>query len=382
MVAQGRALTKTTIDSNNVVGNCNPKLMRILPSIFVVVLCVSVADAQKLNDIDAININTKFTLELTPESSNNHSYKIVSTEPFEQKVKMSSAFSLLDKNIESNQIQGILTIGTFGSQRSVLLVMKNGHENPLQYELLIDVKGKGKFKKTSTHPLNPSIPSTEIWPYYIHSVKIASFQEIELEPLTIPEPKIDSTCLLNPELTVKNGELLFKQNLKKVNSGLLGKKDFKLEKMLSIEDSIQSEDVSLGHFYSLGEGIYPFFKNYKFGNPLRYRRVECPYFDGYSTYFYTKKEKNLKVAGYQWGEFKLSDWPVERVDRTELRNAFESKYESIKNIVTEILGQPIPTTDEPNSGRIDTKWKSADGINAYLFMFGNYNEISLYVFRD
>lgn len=356
--------------------------MRIPIAFFAVIFFSSFAYGQKLKGFEAIKLNSKFTLELTKDGSNNFVYKIVSTEPFEDELQMSSAYKLLDKDLDNNRIQGILAIGTFGSQKSILLVLKSGLENSLQYELMIDVRGKGKYKKTSTLSLIPSIPSTEIWPYNIHSIKFASFQEIELEPMEIPEPKIDSTCVLNPELTIENGELLFKQHFQKVTNGLAGESDFKLESMLSFEDSINSENVSLGHYYALGEGIYPFFKNYKFGNPLQYRRVECPYFEGHSSYFYTKDMNNLKVAGYEWGEFKLSDWPIKKVDRTELRKAFEQKYISIKGIVTEILGEPLASDGEANSGRIDTKWKSSDGINAYLFMFVKYNKISLYVYRD
>ena len=356
--------------------------MRILVAFLAIILLAPLTYGQKLKKIKAINLDTKFTLELTKDGSHNLTYEIVSTEPFEVELEMGSAFNFFDEYLDNNRIEGIFAMGSFGSQRSILLVMKSGLDKALQYKLMIDTKGRGKYKKTSTHPLSPGIPSTEVWPYNIQSIKIASFQEIELEPITIPEPGIDSTCIINPEMTVRNGELLFKQHFQKVINGLNGESDFKLEVMLSFGDSINAEDVSLGHFYSLGDGIYPFFKNYKFGNPLQYRRVECPYFDGHSSYFYTKDENNLKVAGYEWSEFKLSDWPVERVDRTELRNAFEQKYESIKGIVTGILGEPIPLNREPNSGRIDTKWKSSNGINTYMFMFGNYNEIRLYVYLD
>ena len=347
----------------------------------VFILFVPFSKGQKLKNIDTIELNTKFTIELSTDDSGNISYNIVSKQPYEDELQMSSVSSLLDADLEKNQIQGIFAIGTFGNRKSILLVMKNGLDKHLQYELFIDIKGRGKHKKTSTHPLMPSIPSTEIWPYKIYSLKIASFQEIETEPIAIPEPEIDSTCLLNSAHTVENGELLFRKHLNKVNSGLISSEPFGLESMLIFEDSINSEDVSLGHYYSLGEGIYPYFKNHTFGNPLQYRRVECPYFDGYSSYFYTKKGKKLKVAGYNWGEFKSGDWS-DRIDRSELRKAFEQKYASIKVTVTEVLGEPLPLNEEPNSGRIDTKWKSSNGINAYLFMFGNYNEISLYVYRD
>lgn len=355
--------------------------MRILVGLIALILFATSADGQNLRNIDAIQLNTKFTLELSTDASGNISYNIVSKEPYKDELQMSSVSSLLEADLENNQIQGVFAIGTFGDRRSILLVMKNGLNKHLQYELFIDSKGRGKHKKTSTHPLMPGIPSTEIWPYNIYSLKIASFQEIEIEPITIPEPEIDSTCLLNSGLTIENGEHLFRQHLNKVNTGLINLEPLNLESMLAFEDSINSEDVSLGHYYSLGEGIYPYFKNYTFGDPLQYRRVECPYFDGYSSYFYTKNEKNLKVAGYNWGEFKSGDWS-NRIDRSELREAFEQKYASIKVIVTEVLGKPLPLNEEPNSGRIDTKWKSSDGINAYLFMFGNYNEIRLYVYRD
>ncbi len=83
--------------------------MRIITSLIAVFFVSSFAQAQKLKDIDAININTKFTLELTEVGPTDYSYQIVSTELFEEEFKMSSAFNLLDKNLASNQIQGILS---------------------------------------------------------------------------------------------------------------------------------------------------------------------------------------------------------------------------------------------------------------------------------
>ncbi|GAA5040886.1 hypothetical protein GCM10011506_42190 [Marivirga lumbricoides] len=242
--------------------------MRILIVFLVLILVVPFANGQKLKDIEAIQLNSKFMLELSRDSSGNLSYFIVSTEPFENELKMSSAFSLLDDDLNANQIQGIFAIGTFGTRRTVLLVMKNGLDKSLQYELMIDIKGRGKYKRTSTHPLTPDISSTEMWAYNIYSLKITSFQEIEIEPIIVPKPKIDSTCLLNSELNVENGEQLFKQHLTKVNTGFISSEGLNLESMLVFEDSLNSEDVSLGHYYSLGEGIYPYFKNYTFGNPL------------------------------------------------------------------------------------------------------------------
>jgi hypothetical protein len=167
-----------------------------------------------------------------------------------------------------------------------------------------------------------------------------------------------------------------------VKNGFLKSESFKLDKMLSFEDSIKSEDISLGHFYSLSEGIYPYFNSYKFGNPLQYRRIECPYFDGYSSYFYTKNEKDIKVVSFEWGELKLNGWAGIEGNRTELRKVFETQYETIKKIITDVIGLPLTIEQEPDSGRMDSKWKSDSGISAYLFMFENYNEIRLYIYRN
>lgn len=356
--------------------------MKAFTIILTIFFFASHGNSQKLKSINSIELNSKFTLQLEKDNSGTISYNIISIESFNEELKMSSANNFLEKDIEHNQIQGILAMGMFGSNKSTLLVMNSGFENPLQYKLMIDIKGRGRYKKTSTALLEPGIPSTEIWPYKIHSIKIALFEEFEYDFVEIIEPNIDSTCIKKPELSVNYGEKLFKQHLKKVINGLTKKPKFDLKSMISFEDSIKSEDISLGHYYSLGEGIYPFFKNYEFGNPIQFRRVECPYFDGHSSYFYTKNENNIKVAGYEWKEFKLSDWPIERIESKELRNAFELKYQSIKEIVSTFLGEPNRITQESNSGRMDTKWKSKEGINAYLFIFDNYNQISLYVYYD
>jgi hypothetical protein len=125
------------------------KFMRILIVLLASILFATLVHGQKLKDIEAIKLNTKFMLELTKEDSNKFSYKIVSTEPFHGELE-SSSFKLLDEDLYNNQIQGILGIGTFGAQRSIQLLIKSGVKVPLQYKLSIDMKGNDRFKKTST----------------------------------------------------------------------------------------------------------------------------------------------------------------------------------------------------------------------------------------
>ena len=99
--------------------------------------------------------------------------------------------------------------------------------------------------------------------------------------------------------------------------------------MTEYENSISSEDVSLGHFWSLGEGIYPNVKGFKFGNPISYRRIECPYFDGKSNYFYTDKDKKIKVVSFNWKVFKESNWGVNPKIKDSIDQKFDEKFEFI-----------------------------------------------------
>lgn len=152
--------------------------------------------------------------------------------------------------------------------------------------------------------------------------------------------------------------------------------------MTEYENSINSEDVSLGHFQSLGNGIYPNKKEFKFGNPISYRRVECPYFEGKSNYFYTKENKNIRVISFNWKTFKESNFGINPKIEKNLNEKFNSKYDFIVNAVSELLGNPLDIEQEKDSGRIDTKWESVNGINAYLFKFKTFNEIRLYIYKE
>jgi hypothetical protein len=60
---------------------------------------------------------------------------------------------------------------------------------------------------------------------------------------------------------------------------------------------------------------------------------------------------------------------------------FNEKFEYILKTVNSLLGNPIENITE-ESGQIKIRWKNQKGINAYLFNFGNYNEIRLYVYKE
>lgn len=337
---------------------------------------------QKNKADNVIEMNTKFILELQTDDSLTYTFKIVSQETFKQEIEWSNARSFLDSVSLKNQIQGILTRGKFGARTNSILLIQNGLDELINYKLKIKVPQKRKPIKTSVVDLFTNVPTTELWPYMIDYVEFYDFIKApELEEY-IFEPQIDSTCIKNKDFNIEYGNALFIKHSNLTINKLKNDNLFDLNELLQFEDSLNTEDVSLGHYWSLSEGIYPNNNNFTFGNPISYRRVECPYIEGAVSFFYTKKEKSVKVVSYEWKEFKANDFPISNNSNSEDRNkTFTEKYNFVLSEISNVLGEPISNVTE-DSGRRQTKWKSIDNINAYLFNFSSINEIQLYIYKE
>ena len=340
--------------------------------------------AQKKNVDNSIKINTKFEIELFNTDSINFDFKISNKEVFNEYIKGTDTNNLFDSIVPESKIQGVFAYGEFGGRKSVLLILKSGLDNVIDYDLKIKLPNKRRFLKTSTIELNKGVKSIEYWPYQIEKIDFVKFKIIpknELQSFEI-DFKVDSTCIKNSNINKEYGEKQFLYHLKSIVSNFDNDSLFELRRMIDYEVSNSFEDVSLGHFWTLGEGIYQNTNNFKFGNPLTYRRVECPYFDGKVNYFYTKNDELIKVISYNWNEFKISNWPTENdIDRAQLSDAFKNKYDFIVKEVNKLLGNPKQSEKE-ESGRRKTKWENTNGIKAYLFNFSNYNEIRLYIYKE
>lgn len=337
---------------------------------------------QKNKADNVIEMNTKFILELQTEDSLTYTFKIVSQEPFKQEIEWSNERSFLDSVSLKNQIQGILTRGKFGRSTNSILLIQNGLDESISYKLKIKVPQKRKPIKTSVVDLFTNVPSTELWPYMIEYVEFYDFIKApELEEYVF-EPQIDSTCIKNKDLNIEYSNAFFIKHSNLTINKFKNDNLFDLNELLQFEDSLNTEDVSLGHYWSLSEGIYPNNNNFTFGNPISYRRLECPYFEGAVSFFYTKKEKSAKVVSYEWKEFKANDFPISTNSNSEDKNkAFSEKYDFVLSEISKVLGEPISNGTE-DSGRRQTKWKSIDNINAYLFNFSSINEIRLYIYKE
>lgn len=355
-------------------------MRKILTTLFI--LFSIHLSGQKNKADNVIGMNTKFILELQTEDSLTYTFKIVSQETFKQEIEWSNARSYLDSVSLKNQIQGILTRGQFGSRTNSILVIRNGLDASISYKLKIKVPQERKPVKTSVVDLYTNVPSTELWPYMIEYVEFYDFIKAPGLEEFVFEPQIDSSCIKNKDFNIEYGNLLFIKHSNLTINKFKNDNLFDLNELLQFEDSLNTEDVSLGHYWSLSEGIYPNNNNFIFGNPISYRRLECPYFDGAVSFFYTKKEKSTKVVSYEWKEFDANDFPLSNTSNSEDKNkAFKEKYDFVLSEISKVLGEPISNETEDGDRR-QTKWKSIDNINAYLFNFSGINEIQLYIYKD
>jgi len=350
--------------------------MRKLINIFIILSISISAYSQE------VKIGTIFTIEFSnPEK--NLDFEIISKSSFNEVIDLTKMDSIIKDKPKENQIIGVFANGKFGNKTNSMLVLISGLNDNLDYDLKIKIPNKRKLQKTSTSALFKGVKSIEYWPYQIEKIDFIKFKTIPKEnfqPFQI-ETKIDSTCIKNADKSIEYGEQEFKAHIELAISEFENSTDFELGKMLEYENRINSADVSLGHFWSLGEGIYPNEKGFKFGNPISYRRYECPYFEGKTNYFFTKDDKNIKVVSFNWETFKESNFGVNPEIKNDVDDKFHEKFEYVIKTVNSFLGIPIENITE-ESGQRKVRWKNEKGINAYLFNFGNYNEIRLYVYKE
>jgi hypothetical protein len=312
-------------------------------------------------------------------------FTIVPKNPYPGILDDSKIDSIFKKNKPAeNQITAVFAKGKFGSRVGTMLVLTSGLKDNLSYDLEIKAPVKEGFQNTSTSPLFKGVKSVEFWPYDIGEISFKAFKALpaeNLETFRVAE-KVDSICIKNASKNIEAGEQEFKSHLKSIILKFSNSSDkLPLDSLLNYEKTINAADVSLGHFWSLGESTYPNKKRFKFGNPLSFRRVECPYFEGKVDYFYTKTGSDIKVVSFNWETFRQSNFGVTPEIRDDAGQKFIEKYNFVVKAVSELLGEPLPLKQEENSGRVDTKWLSGNGISAYLYRFEKYNEIRFYIYK-
>lgn len=330
-----------------------------------------------------VEMGNVFTIEFNNPKENKE-FNLISKKPYPGIIDVSKIDSILRNKPTENQIVGVFAKGKFGSRISTMLVLISGLNDNLNYDLEIRTSKNGKFQKTSTSPLFKNVRSIEYWPYDIKEISFSKFDVVPAENFESVQFKesIDSSCINNADRNIESGEQEFKSYFKTIVINFENKNAFKIDTLLAYEKSINSKDVSLGHFWSLGHDIYPNKKRYEFVNPSTFRRLECPYFTDDVNYFYTKAKGNVKVVMFDWETFKESNLGINKKIEKDVHQKFVEKYDFLVAAVSEVLGKQLVIKQEKDSGRIDTKWHSANGMNAYLFRFTGYDEIRLCVYKE
>jgi len=351
--------------------------MRILISITCIILFfTSVSEGQEVKELESIKLNTKFLLRLTATSSSEFSYEIISRSPFNETIQSSSINSYLADSLGTNEVQGILTTGYFGSYKSILLAIKSGLEAPLDYDLFIDVKGNNKFKKTSTVTINSAYPSLEIWQDYIHSAKISGFRKAKLESEET-EIKLDTTCISG--LDIEKGNNLLEEQLKFVFDIVNSEDKAEIDRIREYEKSINSTNESnwgwKNELLVNQDGRYfdGYINSKKVDQPLVYKVTECPYMKRETGYFFTKRKKDVKLVVFVWKLRWVGGWQSRAYNT--ISNDFRLKHEFILKALNTRIGTPIETDETTKSTR--TTWRTKDGLTAKSNLWIDKDSFSL-----
>ncbi len=219
--------------------------------------------------------------------------------------------------------------------------------------------------------------------FFLFSIQISKADSIEYIKYSFYE--IDTSCIKNPGIDYeKQNRNIFTHHLEFVIQKFSNTKTLIISNLLAYEDSIKAKNVSLGYKYGLDTAYYPMYDKFKFEKPYRFQRIECPIFDAYTEYFVTKKKKMVKVVSYNWyGHLPVIENEIfsNNSNSTLQRPAFETKYFYIEQTLNSLLGNAIQSIINSDGQRISV-WKTKENINARLSMFGNYNEIRLFLYKD
>ncbi|WP_406684357.1 hypothetical protein N1F78_01100 [Seonamhaeicola sp. MEBiC1930] len=182
------------------------------------------------------------------------------------------------------------------------------------------------------------------------------------------------------------------RNFKKVfqNERVFNYENLNLNYVLELEKKLKSEDISPSYRIGLGEGIYPNKNNHKLEISRNFKRIIKPNFSLEVDYHFTK-DSTIRVIMYEWNDLKRKSFKSEN-ENLKTKKAFEKKFTELTEMLTEKYGEPTISeieSENPKDGgtyRDGIKWLNKNGMNAYLFAFGNtkgsYNQIRLSIYPN
>jgi len=173
------------------------------------------------------------------------------------------------------------------------------------------------------------------------------------------------------------------------NQSVFTFEDFKLDKAVGIENKLNSKDVSLDYRVGLGKGLYPNEKDFKLEISKNFRRNITGKLSLEVDYHFTN-DSIIRFVMYEWDDTDKKSFPSKKEQKRKYK-IFESKFSEIAKIVTTRFGDPYSTIIRPKENktseyeRDEIKWKTKNGMNAYLFSFNNneeYSRIRLALYKE
>ena len=174
------------------------------------------------------------------------------------------------------------------------------------------------------------------------------------------------------------------------NERIFNYENLNLNYALELEKKLKSEDISPNYRIGLGDGIYPNKNNYQLEISRNFKRIIKPNFSLEVDYHFTK-DSTIRVIMYEWNDLKRKSFKSEK-QNLKTKKAFEKKFTELTEMLTEKYGEPTFSeieSENPKDGgtyRDGIKWLNKNGMNAYLFAFGNpkgsYNQIRLSIYPN
>ena len=174
------------------------------------------------------------------------------------------------------------------------------------------------------------------------------------------------------------------------NERIFNYENLNLNYALELEKKLKSEDITRTHKVGLGENIYPNKDNYELEISRDFKRIIKPNFSLEVGYYFTK-DSSIRVTTYEWNDLKKKSFKTEK-QNLKTKKAFKKKFTELTEMLTEKFGEPtfseIQSENQKDDGtyRDGIKWLNKNGMNAYLFAFGNpkgsYNQIRLSIYPN
>jgi len=359
-------------------------------NLFIIILTLSFfnTSCQVKDPSLIIALSSNVTIVLETKDSINFSYKTEKNETFLKTINTNSNESdNLFENPKTNCLEIIFCNGTYGDNKTrTFLFIKNWYKFPIEYSAEIITSGNTKFEKTSVMPLFPNALSREDWPDKIEEIKLSNFKK-----MTFPEKPITETIENSPQLKyigTEKSDSAFASLITIIKTKFA---DLTLNQVNSIEQKMKSQDITPNDYIELGTSIYPNKRKYKLETPKTYSRIEDSMFTNQIEYYYTKNDGSIKVIIFEWNntiQNKIESFSFEE-NTDDKANKFQNKFNKIENFITSQIGQPqkrnIESLKNKDSYRDDIIWKSENGLDAYMFMFGNsngYRQIRLAIYKE